>query len=648
LPAGIYANLTEAIKRWLPRARRQKTVQPLSFVSYAQNFEDVLLWRALKGVRDGFYIDLGAADPEADSVTCAFYQRGWRGINIEPQDEYFDRLVRQRPEDLNLKVAVSDRAGEMPFYVVTRNSITGLSTLNRSVATKHEADGWRLENRKVEVVTLADICGKYAQRDVHFLKIDVEGAEREVLAGADFEAYRPWIILIEATRPNTQEPNYLPWEPLMTKAGYRFVWFDGLNRFYVAAERYDCLAPFFQTPPNVFDNFVQHRWPGSLVKPVAKPDPFEEAAPVTLSIDDRIAMAASCRDTDTVPKVAQAGTLQVEPDGTRVQIMHNGVKVVAGGYHGEWMTRLIELCRGHHEPQKELVFHEAVSRLPPNATMLELGGCWAYYSLWFLGGAPGRRAIVVEPDPARLAVGQKNASLNHLAPEFVAAFIGAKPAPPQPFRTKESGTVTLPGQAVPALLEAHDIDELDILHCDAQGAELAVLESCQDLFRQRRIKWLFISTHAHHITNDPLTHQRCLAILRRSGAVIEAEHDVHESFSGDGLIVARFCDAPADWVPIKLSRNRYSESLFRNPLYDLAAEKRKCECTARQDIEAIVAAVYRAILMRPPDAAGLKNHTDRLIANGLNLERLLEAAFGSKEFASKKARFFEKYFGSGQ
>jgi hypothetical protein len=76
--------------------------------------------------------------------------------------------------------------------------------------------------------------------------------------------------------------------------------------------------------------------------------------------------------------------VQTLPDETRVQVMHNGIRVLADGYYGEWMTRLIELCSGCHEPQEERVFHEVMARIPAVATMIELGGFWAFYSLWFL------------------------------------------------------------------------------------------------------------------------------------------------------------------------------------------------------------------------------------------------------------------------
>ena len=124
---------------------------------------------------------------------------------------------------------------------------------------------------------------------------------------------------------------------------------------------------------------------------------------------------------------------------------------------------------------------------------------------------------------------------------------------------------------------SYAIDHLDVLHCDAQGVEFDILESCQDLAAAGRLGWAVISTHSHQISGDPLTHQRCLALLHRLGANILAEHDVHESFSGDGLIVAKFGVVPEDWQTPRLSYNRYSESLFRNPLYDLANAARRYE-----------------------------------------------------------------------
>ena len=301
-------------------------------------------------------------------------------------------------------------------------------------------------------------------------------------------------------------------------------------------------------------------------------DPFqlESLVPATMDLEQRILLAERCRDSDVIPKVPNAGCVMTRNDGVRVQVMHNGLAMLADGYYGNWMTRLIEKCRGHHEPQEELVFHEVVKHLSECATMLELGGFWAYYSLWFLRNQPSRKAIVLEPDPAHRAVGEVNARLNNLRPCFVSGFIGSGPADQESFVTEESGKLLLPRFSVAQLLVDQGIERLDLLHCDTQGAEVDVLTSCVELFERRLISWAFVSTHAHQISGDPLTHQRCLALLQNAGAKIVAEHDVYESFSGDGLIVAHFGQLSSDWFLPQLSRNRYSESYFRNPLYDLA------------------------------------------------------------------------------
>jgi FkbM family methyltransferase len=303
------------------------------------------------------------------------------------------------------------------------------------------------------------------------------------------------------------------------------------------------------------------------------PSQLEFQVPVARTTEERISIAMKCRDADVLPKVSDAGAVMEQPDGAHVQIMHNGIRVIAGAYYGQWMTELIRRCRGHHEPQEEVLFAEVMRHLGTDATMLELGGYWSFYSIWFLSEGRRRRSVIVEPDPIHLEVGRRNARLNDREPVFINAFVGTEPAPPAPFTTEASGVYELPCVTVESVMESQDLVHLDILHCDAQGAELEVLKSCVGLAAAARMSWVFVSTHSHHISNDPLTHQRCLAVLRQSGATILAEHDVQESFSGDGLIVAKFGRVPPGWQAPSLSYNRYSESLFRNPLYDLAARQ---------------------------------------------------------------------------
>ena len=103
-----------------------------AFVSFSQNLEDVVLSRALSSVAPGFYIDLGAGDPIQDSVTWAFYQAGWREINVEPAPETFRRLCLIRPEDINLGTLVGASAGHASLFLIDGES--GFSTMEADIA----------------------------------------------------------------------------------------------------------------------------------------------------------------------------------------------------------------------------------------------------------------------------------------------------------------------------------------------------------------------------------------------------------------------------------------------------------------------------------------------------------------------------------
>ena len=228
----------------------------MSMISYAQNREDVLLHRVFPAPA-GFYLDVGAADPVEYSVTKWFYDRGWSGVNVEPQPAYFAALQADRPRDTNLNVGLSDEPGTVTLYEAPDKP--GWSTMEPAVADEFRAQGIELLEREVAVLTLADVCERYARGPIDFLKIDVEGFEPHVLRGADFARWRPRVVLVEATEVGRPVLNHEAWEPLLLAADYRFAAFDGLNRYYVRAED-EQLVPKLQVPANVFDDFVPWEW----------------------------------------------------------------------------------------------------------------------------------------------------------------------------------------------------------------------------------------------------------------------------------------------------------------------------------------------------------------------------------------------------
>lgn len=220
-------------------------------ISYAQNAEDVILDRAFPGRTSGLYIDVGAAHPTNDSVTRHFYDRGWRGINIDPLPEWQPLLQAERPEDVNLEVGVSSAPGEMLLHY--RDVHPGGATLGT------DADG-DSKSVRVHLTTLVAICDEWVgEREIDFLKIDAEGHEREVIEGADWTRWKPRVVVVEATAPNSSRPNHEQWEPLLLAAGYVAALFDGLNRFYVQAGD-DELRERLSVPANIFDDYVPYRF----------------------------------------------------------------------------------------------------------------------------------------------------------------------------------------------------------------------------------------------------------------------------------------------------------------------------------------------------------------------------------------------------
>jgi FkbM family methyltransferase len=165
-------------------------------LTYAQNFEDVMLARLFGEQSSGFYIDIGAWHPTELSVTKHFYDLGWSGINVEPLRKQYELFIAKRPRDLNLCVAVTDHKGPLRFYECASNA--SLSTIDDALAATLAKEGHEITSYTVDAVTPAEIFAHSKGKTIDFVKIDVEGCEERILRSVDWQSFRPRALVIEA------------------------------------------------------------------------------------------------------------------------------------------------------------------------------------------------------------------------------------------------------------------------------------------------------------------------------------------------------------------------------------------------------------------------------------------------------------------
>lgn len=214
---------------------RNQTMEYILSFSHEQNMEDIILYHALQR-RNIFWIDVGANDPVFDSVTKFFSTGGGYGINIEPQPQYTEKYTVDRPNDINLAIGISDTHGKMKLY--GKGELASFDASSKNVS--------RINFCNIPVWTLTEVCDKYIKhgQEIHLLKIDVEGWEKQCLRGMDFSKYRPWILCIEAAEPNPDNPGYTAWESIIIRYGYVFAGKLYANRYYVLAEKKDIIERF--------------------------------------------------------------------------------------------------------------------------------------------------------------------------------------------------------------------------------------------------------------------------------------------------------------------------------------------------------------------------------------------------------------------
>lgn len=204
-------------------------------ISFAQNFEDVFLAGVFREVENGFYVDVGANHPVLDSVTKIFYDKGWSGINIEPNKALHAALSEQRPRDLNLPIGLSSQIGTLTFRnYEALDGLSSCSSESQENILAYYPDA-KFSDVSIDISTLTQVFATHRPTgDIHFLKIDVEGLELEVLLGNDWKHYRPWMLCIERTQDLARRAAI---SAFLESTSYTRVHFDGINDYHVAAEK---------------------------------------------------------------------------------------------------------------------------------------------------------------------------------------------------------------------------------------------------------------------------------------------------------------------------------------------------------------------------------------------------------------------------
>ncbi|MCG8574370.1 MAG: FkbM family methyltransferase [Flavobacteriales bacterium] len=232
---------------------------------------------------------------------------------------------------------------------------------------------------------------------------------------------------------------------------------------------------------------------------------------------ERIDLAKACPDSQKIDCLENTARLQGD-----FFIMHNGIKILPLSYYGYPMLQLLHENKGIHEPQEEYVFQEVLKGMKDNAVMIELGAYWSFYSMWFNKSIKGAKNYMIEP--WELEHGIRNFEINELEGEFFKYYIADKPG------VHHDGSNII---SVDSFTQSQNIGFVDILHSDIQGNELLMLNGAKTLLENRKVGYVFVSTHSNEL------HKDCAAFLDQLGYIQLCSADIDQTYSYDGLLVYR-------------------------------------------------------------------------------------------------------------
>lgn len=182
---------------------------------YSQFKQDLWLEsNVFRGFKNGTFMDVGAHDGKVFNNTLYFEQtHGWTGVNIEPINHVFNLLVINRPNCINLNCAVSSTNGTAEF-IMNRGYTEMLSGLRDQYDPRHlqrlnheiTSYGGSSEVVIVNTKRIDTICEENGINHIHYMSIDVEGAEYEVIKSINFDTVFIDVIGFENNYGDTSVP----------------------------------------------------------------------------------------------------------------------------------------------------------------------------------------------------------------------------------------------------------------------------------------------------------------------------------------------------------------------------------------------------------------------------------------------------------
>ena len=147
--------------------------------------------------KNGFYVDVGAYHPMHYSNTYLLHEKGWRGINIDPNPNAIRLFKWYRPGDINIVSGVCDKPAVRRYYIFNHQSCNTFSPEQKELMLKRSFIRF-VREVDVQCASLQKIIDEHAQgKTPDFLNIDVEGLNLEVLRSLDWEHTRPTVVCVE-------------------------------------------------------------------------------------------------------------------------------------------------------------------------------------------------------------------------------------------------------------------------------------------------------------------------------------------------------------------------------------------------------------------------------------------------------------------